>query len=128
MKKLILFLGILLSGISVLSVQAKGMPALYQTAAQQNDAVEKRLATIQKDCNLTPDQAAKVKSLLTDFQATQAINTQANRDNPDALKEANKKNSYDYNQKLAKVLTPEQMKSLNAADGAWAKEHAAKAK
>ena len=128
MKKLVLSLGIFLSGVSILSIQAKGMPDFYQTAAQQNSGVEKRLASIQKACNLTPDQSTKIKSLLTDMEATQAANEKANKANPAALKEANQKNSYDFNQKLAKVLTPEQMKSLNAADAAWAKDHEKKTK
>ncbi len=128
MKKLVLSLGILLSGVSFLSLEARSMPGIIQTAAQQSAGVEKRLASIQKACNLTPDQSAKVKSLLTDMEATQAANESANKGNPAALKEANKKNSYDYNQKLAKVLTPEQMKSLNAANAAWEKEQASKTK
>ena len=128
MKKLILSIGMLLGGVSILTVEAGITPNFYQTAAQQSDAVNKRLQSIQKNCNLTPDQSAKVKSLLTDFEATQASNQAANKGNEAGLKEANKKNSYDFNQKLAKVLTPEQMKALNAAEASYDKEHEKKAK
>lgn len=128
MKKLILSLGLLLGGTSILTLQAGITHNFYQTAAQQSEAVNKRLQSIQKACNLTPDQSAKVKSLLTDFEATQASNESANKGNPAGLKEANKKNSYEYNQKLAKVLTPEQMKALNAGDASYDKEHEKKAK
>ncbi|HTB33158.1 MAG TPA: hypothetical protein VK808_14110 [Bacteroidia bacterium] len=123
MKKLILALGMLLTGVSVVSVQARSV-SVFQ--AQQNDAASKRLESIKKACNLSPDQTTKVQSLLNDYEATQAANEKANKGNAAGLKEANKKNSYDFNQKLAKVLTPEQLKALNTNDAAYSKEKKAK--
>jgi hypothetical protein len=122
MKKIVLTLGIFLSGISILSVQAKSSILI------QTNGTSSRLESIKKNCNLTPDQTSKVQNLLNDYQTTQEANEKANKGNPDGLKEAQKKNSYDFNQRLAKVLTPEQMKSLNAADLAWGKEHEKNAK
>ncbi|HTA28264.1 MAG TPA: hypothetical protein VK809_10770 [Bacteroidia bacterium] len=123
MKKIILTLGLFLSGISIVSVQAS-----VPQEAHQASATSSRLESIKKTCNLTPDQTTKVQSLLNDYEATKATNEKANKSNPAGLKEAQKKNSYDFNQKLVKVLTPEQMKALNAADAAWAKEHEKRAK
>jgi Spy/CpxP family protein refolding chaperone len=126
MKKTILTLGVFLCGISIASAQTDNTPPPIQAA--QTTAASSRLESIRKTCNLTPDQTTKVQNLLNDFEASKADNEKANKGNPAATQEANKKSTYDFNQKLAKVLTPEQMKSLNASDAAWAKEHAAKAK
>jgi hypothetical protein len=120
MKKTILTLSIFLIGMTVSTVQARNTIHLFQTAAQENSS-NKRLQTIKDVCKTTPEQSAKVQSLLNDYETTQAANEKTYKGNADGLKEAQKKNSYNFNQQLAKVLTPEQIKALNASDQAYAK-------
>jgi hypothetical protein len=67
-----------------------------------------------------------VQALINDFFSKQAENEKANKGNAAALKEASKKNSYNFNQQLQKVLSPEQVKALNASDIEWSKSQKTK--
>jgi hypothetical protein len=125
MKKIVLSLGILLSG-AVVSTVAASTYVMVQ-AAQGNTESAKRLESIKKACNPSADQITKIQSLLNDFESAKAANAQTNKGNKSAMAEGLKKCTYDFNQKLAKVLTPEQMKALNAADASYSKEKKAEA-
>jgi hypothetical protein len=127
MKKRALTLGLFLAGVSIILVEARSYAAPVQAASYSN-AKSTRLESIKKACNPTPDQVTKVQNLLNDLETANTANEKANKGNHAAWEEANKKNTYDFNEKLAKVLTPEQLKSLNAADIAWEKEHKKKDK
>jgi len=106
MKKLILTLGIFLSG--VLLVQAQSATA----------SVDKKTSTltgkITKACNLTSDQVTKVTPFIAQFVQTRTTNMQKFANDPTNLKTANHSNAMTLKTNLKTVLSDAQMAQYTA--------------
>jgi hypothetical protein len=119
MKKLILSLGILLSGVSIVSVQA-GNIAFVQAGLEANSA--KRFETIKSVCKTTPEQNAKLENVFREYDGAEDASRKANKGDSKAMVEATRKNNHDLDEKLGKILTPEQSNALREHDLAGSKD------
>jgi len=104
MKKAILLLSILMCGIG------------FSNAQEQSTIESKLTDQITELCDLSPEQVAKVKPLVTDFEKKRDDTYKKYHHNPTALNKEVKKNKWDYEVSLIGILTPEQMGLLKAFD------------
>jgi len=106
MKKLIVTLGILFSGIAFVNAQSAG------------DGTDKKVTTmmngINTACHLTSAEMTKIKPFVEQFVETKEANKQKLAGNPDGLKAANKTNNQQLKSNLKTVLTDDQMTQLTA--------------
>lgn len=105
MKKLILTLGIILTG-------------LFAVNAQQSPGVEKQtdkmMATYNDVCQLTPAQADSIRPMVENFISTRQANKQQYGNDRASLAKADKENRRNYMAQLKTVLTPDQQQKLKA--------------
>jgi cytochrome c553 len=105
MKKLILTLGIVLSGIAFVQAQAN-------ESSDKNFTVT--MNTINTACHLTADEMTKIKPFVTQFVQTKEANKQKLGGNPEGLKAANRTNNQQFKSNLQTVLSDDQMTQLTA--------------
>lgn len=107
MKKLILTLGIFLSGIAFVQAQAAG-----------NDGSDKKATAVMNGintaCHLTTAEMNKIKPFVIQFVQTKEANKQKLASNPEELKVANRTNNQQFKSNLKTVLSDEQMNALVA--------------
>ncbi len=102
MKKLILTLGIILTGLLTVNAQDAGVE-------RQSTKLVNEYASV---AQMTPDQAAKVRPILESFLATRKENKEKYSGNPQALRTANKANKENMRTQLQAVLSPDQIQKI----------------
>jgi len=106
MKKLILTLGIFLSGVLLVQAQSATASLDKKTSAMTGK--------ITKACNLTSDQVTKVTPFIAQFVQTRAANKQKFANDPANLKAANHSNGQALKTNLKTVLSDAQMTQYSA--------------
>jgi hypothetical protein len=101
MKKLILTIAIVLTGIFSVNAQEQSGPADRMVNDYTNAA------------QLTPDQAAKIKPMLDNFITVRKTNKEKYANDANGLKAANKTNKENLKAQLKTVLTAEQIEKLD---------------
>ena len=101
MKKIILTLAIVLTGMFSVNAQEK---------TSQTDKILTEYTNV---AQLTPDQVAKVRPMLDAFAADREANKQKYANDPDGLKVANKASRESYKAKLKNILSAEQIQKID---------------
>ncbi len=100
MKKIILILAIVLTGIFSVNAQDQSSPTDRIIAQYTNVA------------QLTPEQVTKTRPMFDSFVATRKANKEKYANNPEGLKTANQTNKENLKAQLKTVLTAEQMEKI----------------
>ena len=107
MKKLILTLGIFLSGIVCLQAQeAQG--------GNQDKQVANITSKLTTACHLTSDQVTKIQPFVKQFVQTRNDNKEKLSSNKEALKTANKANRQQLAANLKTILSADQMQEFKS--------------
>lgn len=110
MKKIILTIGICF--ISLIGVQAQ--QTSKQTAPTVAQRVDKQMTTLTSTCNLTADQQAKIRPVLTEAITEKMANKEKYQGDKTKFQEANKALMQQTKAKIAAILTPDQQAKLVA--------------
>jgi len=103
MKKLILSFGIFLAAFFAVNAQSR-----------MDVKATKMVDKINRVCGLTPDQAARLQTVATQYLKTRHANLQQYGNNPDEMKQADKTANQNYKAQLKSILTPEQAQKMKA--------------
>ncbi|HTA28265.1 MAG TPA: hypothetical protein VK809_10775 [Bacteroidia bacterium] len=107
MKKLALFLGIILIGI--------GCNSGASTEKKEETRASKAVSKMNTICQLTPDQSAKLQPIVENFIKTKIENKDKYANDQSALRKADSTNRTNYVDSLRKILTPDQFEKLKSA-------------
>ena len=103
MKKLLLLCGLLVFGVACNSLQKK-----------EDNRASKMIAKMTEVCQLTPDQAGRLKPLLENFIKSRVENKDKYASDQVALVKADSTCKKTYQDSLKKILTPDQFAKLKA--------------
>lgn len=109
MKKIFLTTGICI--ISLLSVQAQQTTQQAPTVEQRAD---KMMNALTSACSLTPEQAAKIKPIITEAINERIANKKQYGSDQDKLEAANKETMKEAHVKINAILTADQQSKLAA--------------
>ncbi len=107
MKKLALFLGILLIGI--------GCNSGTSSEKKEETRASKIISKMTTICQLTSDQSARLQPIVENFIKTKIDNRDKYASDQTALRKADSTNRTNYVDSLRKILTPDQFEKLKSA-------------
>jgi predicted component of type VI protein secretion system len=107
MKKLALFLGILLIGI--------GCNSGTSSEKKEETRASKIISKMNTICQLTSDQSARLQPIVENFIKTKIDNRDKYASDQTALRKADSTNRTNYVDSLRKILTPDQFEKLKSA-------------
>jgi hypothetical protein len=97
-----------------LSIAALFLMGMIAANAQDDKQVSKMMDQLQQGCQMTPDQAAKVKPMVQSFVSIKLQNKKQYADDKPALKAANETNRKNLKANLLTVLSSTQMGQYEA--------------